>query len=119
MPATGRSAALFAATYGNAVVTRASRFPTPVTYDIMGRLGAALGQSDVSWEKNGKVPEAGLKSLEICQEAGVDIGFGTDLLGELHADQSREFLICREVMSPADIIRSATLVNARLVRREG
>jgi imidazolonepropionase-like amidohydrolase len=47
------------------------------------------------------------------------MGFGTDLLGETHDQQSREFRIRSEVLSPLEILRSATLVNARILRREG
>jgi imidazolonepropionase-like amidohydrolase len=60
-----------------------------------------------------------LRSLEICKAAGVEIGFGSDLLGQLQIDQSREFVIRAEALAPAEIIRSATLVNARLLQREG
>jgi imidazolonepropionase-like amidohydrolase len=65
------------------------------------------------------VREAGLSPLEILQRAGVKIGFGTDLLGPMHRHQSREFVIRAEVMSPFDIIRSATVVNAELLNRAG
>jgi imidazolonepropionase-like amidohydrolase len=66
-----------------------------------------------------EVREAGLHSLEILQGAGVKIGFGTDLLGPMHRHQSREFVIRAEAMSPFDIIRSATTVNAALLNRPG
>jgi imidazolonepropionase-like amidohydrolase len=69
--------------------------------------------------KLGDVREAGLNSLEILQRAGVKIGFGTDLLGPMHRHQSREFVIRAEGMSPFDIIRSATVVNAELLNRAG
>jgi len=38
--------------------------------------------------------------------------FGPDLLGETHDQQNREFVIRAEVQAPADILRSATRVNA-------
>ena len=47
------------------------------------------------------------------------IGFGTDLLGALQDEQSREFLIRAQAMPAHEVIRSATLVNAEIVRREG
>ena len=65
------------------------------------------------------VLDAGLGSLEIAKAAGVPIGFGTDLLGETHDEQSREFMIRSEVMSPAEILRSATIVNAEILDRSG
>ncbi len=47
------------------------------------------------------------------------LGFGTDLLGETHEQQSREFSIRAEVQSPVEILRSATLVNAEILRKTG
>ena len=92
--------------------------PTLVAYDAMKRRGREYGLPQVSLEKNERVLAAGLRSLEICRDAGVPIGFGSDLLGQLQDDQSREFLIRGEAMTPLEVIRSATVVNARLLRRE-
>ena len=69
--------------------------------------------------KNDMVIDGGLKSLEICKRAGVKVGYGSDLLGQLMIDQSREFLLRSEVLSPIEIIRQATLVGAEVVRMEG
>ncbi len=92
--------------------------PTLVTYDCMDRRGRDLGLPAKNVEKNKKVLSAGLRSLEICKAAGVEIGFGTDLLGVLRADQSREFLILAQVLSPAEVLRTATVSNARLLGKE-
>jgi imidazolonepropionase-like amidohydrolase len=93
--------------------------PTLVTFDAMHRFGRELGFPEVSLAKLGDVREAGLRSLEILQAAGVKIGFGTDLLGPMHRHQSHEFTIRAEAMAPFDIIRSATTVNAELLNRGG
>ena len=93
--------------------------PTLVAYDALKRRGPQFGLSDYSLEKNELVLEAGLRSLEICRSAGVKIGFGSDLLGQLQTDHCTEFTIRAEAMRPQDIIRSATLVNAEIVRAEG
>ncbi len=93
--------------------------PTLVTYDSMDKFGKELGLTTSTLEKNKKVLQAGLQSLEICKSAGVQMGFGTDLLGVLQSEQSREFLIRSEVLSPAEVIQSATVINARLLGREG
>ncbi len=93
--------------------------PTLVTFDAMHRFGRELGFPEVSLAKLGDVREAGLRSLEILQAAGVRIGFGTDLLGAMHRHQSREFTIRADAMAPFDIIRSATIVNAELLNRSG
>jgi len=57
--------------------------------------------------------------LEIARAAGISLGLGTDLLGETHDQQSRELLIRGEIEPPADVLRSATVTNARILGREG
>jgi imidazolonepropionase-like amidohydrolase len=93
--------------------------PTLVTYRAIDELGRALGFPAVSQRKVEDVLDAGLASLEIARAAGVEIGLGTDLLGETHDQQSRELAIRAEVLPAAEILRSATLVNARILQREG
>ncbi len=93
--------------------------PTLVTYESMKRRGRELGMSEFSLGKNAAVLENGLRAIEICREAGVNIGFGTDLLGKLQEDQCREFLIRREILSTREIIQSATIMNARIIGQEG
>lgn len=93
--------------------------PTLVTYDSLKRRGPEYGLSGYSLQKNALVLEAGLRSLEVCRAAGVKIGFGSDLLGQLQTDHCNEFLIRAQAMRPQEIVRSATLVNAEIVRQEG
>ena len=93
--------------------------PTLATYDTLHRFGRELGFPEISLEKLSDVREEGLRSLEILQQAGVPIGYGTDLLGPMHRHQTSEFRIRREAMAAFDIIRSATIVNAALLNREG
>jgi imidazolonepropionase-like amidohydrolase len=96
--------------------------PTLVTYDAMSRRGKEIGLPEESRRKNDEVRRAGLKSLKLARAAGVEIGFGTDLLGQLHEEQSGEFLIRYDEgdgESPSEIIRSATWINARILQREG
>jgi len=93
--------------------------PTLVAYDAIERHGGRWGMSADSLEKNKVVMAAGLRSLELAREAGVRMAFGSDLLGQLQPDQSREFLIRSQVLSPIEIIRSATVVGAELLGRQG
>jgi len=104
-----------------ALVAGADAFvvPTLVTYEALHRFGAELGLAEVSLAKLAGVREAGLRSLEILQQAGVKIGYGTDLLGAMHRHQSREFVIRAEAMAPWEVIRSATAINAELLNRVG
>jgi imidazolonepropionase-like amidohydrolase len=93
--------------------------PTLVTYFAIDEIGRALGFPAASVAKVKDVLDAGLASLEIAKAAGVPMGFGTDLLGETHEQQSREFSIRAQVLSPAEILRSATVVNAEILNRSG
>jgi len=90
-----------------------------VTYHAMKERAAQFGMSADMLAKNDVVLEAGYRSLEICQRAEVPVAYGSDLLGPLQEEQSREFLIRGEVMKPIEVIRSATTVAARVLRREG
>lgn len=93
--------------------------PTLVTYTAISEMGAQLGFPARSLAKLSDVIDAGLGSLEIAARAGVPIGLGTDLLGETHDMQSRELEIRAAVQTNAEVLRSATVVNAALVRHEG
>jgi imidazolonepropionase-like amidohydrolase len=93
--------------------------PTLVTYDSLQRRGPDYGLTPYSLQKNQVVLEAGLRSLDVCRAAGVRIGFGTDLLGALQDDQCSEFLIRAQAMAPHEVIASATIVNAEIVKRPG
>lgn len=93
--------------------------PTLVTYDALDKFGRQQGFPEVSLRKLDDVKAAGLKSLEHLRAAGVKIGFGTDLLGDMHEHQSREFSIRAEVLKPAEILRAATSVNAELLQQSG
>jgi imidazolonepropionase-like amidohydrolase len=90
-----------------------------VTYYAMKERAAQFGMSAEMLAKNDLVIDGGLRSLEICNRTGVEVGYGTDLLGQLQSEQSREFLLRREVLRPIEIIRQATLVGAKILRMEG
>ena len=91
--------------------------PTLATYESTARRGAALGFPKVSLEKLGAVHEVGVASLEILRDAGVKVGFGTDLLGAMHEDQLTEFEIRARVLPSVEILRQATSLNAELLGR--
>ena len=63
-----------------------------------------------------EIADYSLRGLEIMVRAGVKMGFGTDLMGILYADQCREFALRRRVLPALDILRSATSVNAELMQ---
>jgi imidazolonepropionase-like amidohydrolase len=92
--------------------------PTLVTYEALSSEGAQLGLPPDSVAKIADVHEAGLRSLEIFKRAGVKMGFGSDLLGESQRLQSNEFRIRAQVLSPAEVIASATVVGAEVLGME-
>jgi imidazolonepropionase-like amidohydrolase len=93
--------------------------PTLVTYWAIAEHGAAFGLPRWALEKVHEVLDAGRRSVERARAAGVEVGFGTDLLGEAGVFQSRELLLRAEVEPAAEVLRSATAVNARLLGRDG
>jgi imidazolonepropionase-like amidohydrolase len=64
--------------------------------------------------------ERGRQVYDWARKHGVRIGFGTDLWGpEAQKSQLREFEMRRDLDAPADIVRSATAVNAELLMEKG
>ena len=93
--------------------------PTLSTYVALAREGARLGWSAEMLEKLARVQQRGAESLLIARAEGVPIVFGTDLLGHMHDQQSGEFDLRLQAMSPVEALQSATIVAARLMRQEG
>jgi imidazolonepropionase-like amidohydrolase len=90
--------------------------PTLATYDAMARRGAEAGLSAIQADKNREVLDAGRTAVELARDAGVRIGFGTDLIGQLEDDQLHGLRLQVEVLGALATLRSATAVNAELIR---
>lgn len=91
--------------------------PTMVVYQQLKKFGNVHHFPSESMEKLEFVLHASSGAVETALKAGVRLGFGTDLLGETHDAQSDEFAL-RNVVQPAiDVIRSATVINAEILRR--
>ena len=97
----------------------AALVPTLVTYWAIAEYGEAFGLPRWAVEKVGEVLDAGKESVRIALDAGVRVGFGTDLLGEAHDFQSKEFEIRAEVQPAADVIAAATAQNAAIMGLDG
>lgn len=78
--------------------------------------GRELGLSEDSYNKLLRVEERAMQGLEIMKRAGVKMGFGTDLIGAHHTRECTEFTIRKQVLSPFDILHSATAVNAEILQ---
>ncbi len=93
--------------------------PTLVIYDQVAQFGRALNFPEASLAKLEAVLHAGRAAVDTAATAGVKIGFGTDLLGETHDAQAHELVLRAQDHRPADVLRSATTVNAELLNRSG
>lgn len=93
--------------------------PTLVAYEETAKHGERLGLSPYVMDKLDLVNKTGIVMLGTCTDAGVKLGFGTDLMGEMEYAQSDEFAIRGRVQKPADILRSATSVNAEILQQSG
>lgn len=91
--------------------------PTLVTYDAMHRRGEELGLAPVSQAKNREVLDAGRHAITIARQAGVPVGFGTDLMGALEDEQLAGLRLQAEVEGALAVLRSATSVNADIIGR--
>ena len=89
--------------------------PTLIAYATMAKFEDFLPPA--SAKKNKEVLQQGLNAIKIAAEAGVTICFGTDLLGKLHYNQSKEFGLRRQVQSSLEVLRSATVNGARMLRQ--
>jgi imidazolonepropionase-like amidohydrolase len=92
--------------------------PTLVILYVLAEQGRNLGLPPASQEKVEVVIQQALSGLESMRTAGVNIGFGTDLLGETYVQQCREFTIRKEVFSPLEILRQVTSTNAAILQQE-
>jgi imidazolonepropionase-like amidohydrolase len=93
--------------------------PTLVTYQALAQEGVAAGLPKEVAHKIDLVLDKGLSALELAYKAGVNLAYGTDLLGAMHRHQLEEFALRAQVQSNLEVIRAATLYAAKLLRAEG
>ena len=93
--------------------------PTLSTYHALAREGVQAGMPESMQRSVYEVLDAGTTALELAYGAGVPLVYGTDLLGDLHKYQLNEMSLRGEVVSNADVIRSATCNAARAFMRDG
>jgi imidazolonepropionase-like amidohydrolase len=93
--------------------------PTLSTYAALADEGQRLGWSAEMLAKLEHVRTRGLEAVRIARAEGVPVVFGTDLLGHMHERQSGEFALRASAVPPLELLQSATVTAARLMRREG
>lgn len=91
--------------------------PTLAVVEVIRQDAARLPPTAI--EKLGLISDQNAESLAICATAGVKLGFGTDLFGQLRDRQNHEFIARGRVQSALEVIRSATSVNSQLVNLSG
>ena len=90
--------------------------------DLFARKGGdeRVDMLEISRQKLLKINEHALQGLEVMKRAGVKMGFGTDLQGmEQYKRQGQEFTIRNQVLTPFEILHSATAVNGEILQMDG
>ena len=104
-----------------AAVKSADAYVVPTLVIVQALLDMSKTDKLPPWVqgKLAEVSDSCSRGLELMDRTGLKIGFGTDLLGHLHTQQAREFVLRREVQSAAAILRAATSVNADILQEPG
>ena len=89
--------------------------PTLVTYAAMEAHGQSLGMSPVQVSKNATVLTSGQDAVGLAQQAGVDVAFGTDLMGDLEVHQLEGLRLQVDAHGVLETLRSATSRGAALI----
>ena len=84
--------------------------PTLITYDAFARTGDDGGIPQHILDKLDDVRLKGQEAVEICSRAGVKLGFGTDLLGEMHSLQLEELMMRGAVQTPYECSKAQHLL---------
>jgi imidazolonepropionase-like amidohydrolase len=89
--------------------------PTLAVIRALSDNGRAMGFPQFSLDKLAELEPVAVGAVERLKRAGVRTGFGTDLIGPLDRHQCLEFSLRAEVLSPFEILRSATSINAEIL----
>jgi len=91
--------------------------PTLVTYKGMAEEGRRFGFPERNLVKNEAVLASGLQSLKIANDVGINMGWGTDLIGEIQAMQRHEFAIRAEIQSAESILKAMYVMNPIILNK--
>jgi imidazolonepropionase-like amidohydrolase len=93
--------------------------PTLATYNALASEGVEAGMAPELQMKVYDVLDAGARALEMAQNAGVRMIYGSDLLGSMQRHQLNEFNLRKDVVPAAELIRAATCTAAEAFLRDG
>lgn len=93
--------------------------PTLAVIFGLAEQGEAFGYPRESLLKLERIKDEAIKRLAYMKQAGVRIGFGTDLIGAIQPLQCIEFGLRANVFSNFEILNQATAVNAEILGAKG
>ena len=93
--------------------------PTMSVIFVTMEVGEKLGMTRDSMAKLKTAVDCALEGLEHMRDAGVKLGYGTDLLGATYDQQCREFEFRRDIFTPLELLRQATSTGAEILMHEG
>ena len=96
-------------------VAEKGAFVVPTLTVIDGLLNGPVELPKAAQEKLKSVSDQAFQAVEYCQAAGVKLGLGTDLFGELHGMEAQELVLRGQISGAVEALRSATSVNAELI----
>ena len=92
--------------------------PTLVIFKAFAEDGVADGLPESLVRKIGSSLELGIDAVERAHRLDVPMAYGSDLLGKMHSRQLEEFELRADVVPAPDLLRTATMIGARLINRE-
>ncbi|MBI4608132.1 MAG: amidohydrolase family protein [Candidatus Rokubacteria bacterium] len=92
--------------------------PTMITYEAIWREGKAYGIGEHQLQKINLAREKSVESVALARRLGLKIGSGSDLLGDMMAYRTHELELKAQVLTPMEVLVSATRTNAELFRME-
>jgi imidazolonepropionase-like amidohydrolase len=90
--------------------------PTMATYEVIAREGARYGIGAHQLRKIQQARDRSVEGLTLAYRAGCKIASGSDLLGDMAVHRPLELELKGQVLTPMEVIQSATRVNAELLR---
>jgi imidazolonepropionase-like amidohydrolase len=92
--------------------------PTMSVIFVTMEIGAGLGMTPDSMAKLKIAADSAIEGLQHMRDAGVKMGYGTDLLGSTYDQQCREFEFRSQVFTPLEMLRQATSIGAEILMHE-
>jgi len=93
--------------------------PTMAVIAALAEDGERFGFPAESMAKLALVKDEAVGRMAYMRDAGVHVGFGTDLIGALQPQQCIEFALRANVFSNFEILQQCTLNNAQIIGAEG